>query len=488
MPNDAARVWTAFSQRRPAMKLRPMIMAVFLMGYFFGSLWGFNSSFTRLSFYLTNPTSLDKTRNASVVEETATTHHSPVTGETKNDHEEVVVETKSDHKNVEEESATTHHSLVTEEAKSEHEDVVEETKSEHEDVVEETAATHHSPDTEQAKSEHDDVKGGRFSVSLERTLSERGLHIMTPLFGCHFAAWVFYGGGTTEDVVDCTAVSGDVLELSEYHVSQRLNAETAKQIQAFDTIFVNYQGFEEFIQTILPKIVTPIVLIAGQYRYIIGELLLETQSALLNSPHIVRVFAHNLGIHFPQQPNHPKLASYALGMAPIPEAMELFTETFYKVQNDPNHKKVKGIMHGYISNTNPKRDSVPSGPPLNFTEYYDEIALHRFILSPDGARPECYRDYEAIGLGTIPITELPTDLYRHLQSAPVLYETTDWKLNEAQALERLGVTDFPTVNRMMITEEFWLDYIQREMGENELRWFDRLSLRKAKLADFKILT
>lgn len=442
MPNDAARVWTAFSQRRPAMKLRPMIMAVFLMGYFFGSLWGFNSSFTRLSFYLTNPTSLDKTRNASVVEETATTHHSPAT---------------------------------------------EEVKSEHEDVVEETAATHHSPDTEQAKSEHDDVKGGRFSVSLERTLSERGLHIMTPLFGCHFAAWVFYGGGTTEDVVDCTAVSGDVLELSEYHVSQRLNAETAKQIQAFDTIFVNYQGFEEFIQTILPKIVTPIVLIAGQYRYIIGELLLETQSALLNSPHIVRLFAHNLGIHFPQQPHHPKLASYALGMAPIPEAMELFTETFYKLQNDPSHK-VKGIMHGYISNTNPKRDSVPSGPPLNFTEYYDEIALHRFILSPDGARPECYRDYEAIGLGTIPITELPTDLYRHLQSAPVLYETTDWNLNEAQALERLGVTDFPTVNRMMITEEFWLDYIQREMGENELRWFDRLSLRKAKLADFKILT
>lgn len=276
--------------------------------------------------------------------------------------------------------------------------------------------------------------------------------------------------------------------LAEYYVSQRLDLETVQQIQAFDTIFVNYQGLEEFIQTILRKIVTPVVLIAGQYRYIIGELLPETELAVLNSPHIVRLFDHNLGIHFPLQTHHPKLASYALGMAPIPEAMERFTETFFKVQNDPNHRKVKGIMHGHISNTNPKRDSVPSRPPLNFTEYYDEIALHRFILSPDGARPECYRDYEAIGLGTIPITELPADLYRHLQSAPVLYETTDWNLNEAQALERLGVAHFPTVNRMMITEEFWLDYIQREVGENELRWFDRLSLRKAKLADFNILT
>ncbi|KAI2508400.1 hypothetical protein MHU86_6074 [Fragilaria crotonensis] len=172
----------------------------------------------------------------------------------------------------------------------------------------------------------------------------------------------------------------------------------------------------------------------------------------------------------------------------MPWRLKIYVEAFYRHQHDTPDSKTYGIMQGYLSNTNAKRSNVPSGPKLQYTEYCEEIASHQFILSPDGDRPECYRTYEAIGMGTVPITELSASLYRHLQPAPVLYETYDWNLTETQAMERLGVAHFPTVNRMLVLEEYWLDYVQREMGGRELRWFDRISMRKATLNDFKLLT
>jgi hypothetical protein len=145
-------------------------------------------------------------------------------------------------------------------------------------------------------------------------------------------------------------------------------------------------------------------------------------------------------------------------------------------------------MRGYISPyTNPNRVSIPSGPNLDHTEYYDELARHRFILSPDGDRPECYRTYEALGPGTIPITVLSMDLYPHLHPAPVLYQTSDWNLSEPEAMQRLRMTQFPTVNRMMVLEEYWLGYVQRQVGRNDLRWFDHKAMSKAKLVDFQVL-
>lgn len=427
------------------MKLAPRVMAAFSIGCALGSLWSYDSSFVRLSSSLTNPTRINNIQIA-FVPEASTTHDPPPAGEAETHNEPVVVETDATH------------APVTGKGRNDHEAVIGEL-----------------------------VRRGRFSVSLEQTLSERGLNIMTPLSGCHFAAWVFLSGGSGWKFIDCKLVTRDVLGIDEYHVSQQLDNVTAQQIQSYDTIFVNIKGLQDFVETILPNIFTPFVLITAQYHYVIAKIPAETEAALLNSSCIARIFAHNLGVHF-HQSHHPKLAPFALGMTPLPGAIKGFSEAFLRLQHDTSNSKVKGIMHGYISGTNPKRNHVPSGPKLNYTEYYDEIARHRFILSPDGVRPECYRTYEAIGLGTVPITELPADLYRHLQPAPVLYEASDWNISEAEALERLGLAHFPTVNRMMIMEEYWLDYIQREMAGRDLRWFDRISLRKAKLDDFQSLS
>jgi hypothetical protein len=52
--------------------------------------------------------------------------------------------------------------------------------------------------------------------------------------------------------------------------------------------------------------------------------------------------------------------------------------------------------------------------PLNKTrsqDYYAELAKYKYVISPHGDRPDCYRHWEAIGLGVIPIANINVSLF-----------------------------------------------------------------------------
>jgi len=75
-------------------------------------------------------------------------------------------------------------------------------------------------------------------------------------------------------------------------------------------------------------------------------------------------------------------------------------------------------------------------------------------------------------LGAIPITELDPHHYRHLKDAPIVYNNKNWNLNGSEYLALMGLEEFPTVNRNMVFEEYWMEYIERIVG-GLLRWWDR---------------
>jgi hypothetical protein len=329
--------------------------------------------------------------------------------------------------------------------------------------------------------------------SFEQTLAERRLNLITTASGCHLAAWVFQAGGAK--FIDCYLPGGHGMyspsEESIYNVSQHLDGETVAMIQPYDTVYVNIEGLPIFIDTILPNISTPIVLMAGQWQR--GRKLpKEKEEVLLASPNIVKLFIHSINYYLHDWRN-PKVAPWAYGISHTkyrpsdPDHLEAYRTAFWKYLHT---NKTKGIMYGYVTRfTNfRRRKKVPSSPKkLTPTEYYDEMAQHQFILSPNGDRPECYRHYEAIGLGTIPITQLSLRTHPHFQPGPILYGTTDWNLTAEQALERLGTSQLPAVNRLMILEEYWIGYVQGIVGRGDLRWFDRLERKHSKLEDFQVL-
>lgn len=146
---------------------------------------------------------------------------------------------------------------------------------------------------------------------------------------------------------------------------------------------------------------------------------------------------------------------------------ELSKSPLQRQQKDNANSSTETVFVGYITQDSNKdaRQHVPSGVKLPPLQYYEKMHASSYILSPDGDRPECYRHYEAIGLGTMPITQLHPHLYRHLEGS-VVFNTTDWNVTKLEtALDKT-----PAVNRRLVFEEYWMHYVERQVGRPMLWW------------------
>ena len=93
------------------------------------------------------------------------------------------------------------------------------------------------------------------------------------------------------------------------------------------------------------------------------------------------------------------------------------------------------------------------------------MAKSKYVLSPNGDRSECFRHYEAIGLGSVPITELDPILYRHFDNGSVIFNNKEWNLT---LLEK-ELHPKPIVKRSMIREDYWMDWVDKVIG-SRINW------------------
>jgi hypothetical protein len=48
---------------------------------------------------------------------------------------------------------------------------------------------------------------------------------------------------------------------------------------------------------------------------------------------------------------------------------------------------------------------------LGSDKYYEEISNYKYVISPHGDRPDCYRHWESIGLGAVPIANINASIF-----------------------------------------------------------------------------
>ena len=89
-----------------------------------------------------------------------------------------------------------------------------------------------------------------------------------------------------------------------------------------------------------------------------------------------------------------------------------------------------------------------------------------YVLSPDGDCLESHCHYEAIALGTMPITSLNPHFYSHLKGNAI-FEEHRWNLTKLN--ERLPCKS--EVNQRLIFEEYWMEYIEQIVG-CLMHWWD----------------
>ena len=196
-----------------------------------------------------------------------------------------------------------------------------------------------------------------------------------------------------------------------------------KGIDEMQILYVQVNYFEFFYNTILPKITSNIILVTGQCH--LPQLHITTMSDnVLNNKYIKYWFSQN-PIY-----NHPKYI-------PIPYGIyyEFLPKYVDILLNINSLNKSNNLIHLYVTKENNEcRKILPDVPKENVETYYKKLSDCEFILSPIGDRPDCYRHWEAIGLGVIPISNVP-DLYKKLFKDSMIYVE-----NTSQMLELLRLT------------------------------------------------
>lgn len=86
------------------------------------------------------------------------------------------------------------------------------------------------------------------------------------------------------------------------------------------------------------------------------------------------------------------------------------------------------------------------------------MAEGKFILSPIGDRDDCYRHYEAIGVGTIPVSNI-NPFYKNIFSNNMIYTNIDEMVNMIDKESINYIYQEP--NKDLICFEYYIRHIRK---------------------------
>jgi hypothetical protein len=250
----------------------------------------------------------------------------------------------------------------------------------------------------------------------------------------------------------CDHYYGNEIELEKIPIPDDkhnlLKTRDRKCIRAFDIIHVQVNFISEFCDTILSKLDKPVVLSTGQWRYPqlhIGDL----AENILNHPNVVLWISQN-----PIYVDHPKYIAFPFGI--LDSNLECYSNILL---SENSICKDRNIVHLPLDMyTNSCRSKLPHLEYMYAKDFYAQMAVSKFILSPIGDRDDCYRHYEAIGLGTIPISNLNKALYSQIFGKNMYYCDID-EMVDILKTNHVN-TQYTEPNKDLICFEYYLQDIK----------------------------
>lgn len=249
----------------------------------------------------------------------------------------------------------------------------------------------------------------------------------------------------------------------------------ATSVQPYDTVYVTFSNLPHFANNMLSLIDRPFVLITNQMQNVLdpklktGRLNPLVFEQIVNHSCMARWFMANI-YTYATYPLHPKLSPYPIGIHPAKVG------PLNQILMEQQGRSVNKTRHYYASalgSTSESRKGIPSaGRRASFEKYIHEIQQSHYVLSPNGDRPECYRHYEALAMGTIPVTELDPRLHRHLKGA--IFNNSRWDDQYISSLPTTSLTR--KINRRIAYSEYWMEYMDAEVG-HPLWWIDEKGKR-----------
>jgi hypothetical protein len=219
-------------------------------------------------------------------------------------------------------------------------------------------------------------------------------------------------------------VSGDSFRAIADHVVEWRSRVDPRCVKPADVVFVQSSEIGRFTASILPDIAAPFVLITHN-----GDLDIdESFSPLANDARILHWFAQNALLR------HPKLTAVPIGLENRFFHAHGVVRDFERLSQRPS-KKINRILHGFKIGNNPAERTAAAealrAMPLadgvslrNARRYRKLLHSYGFVASPPGAGVDCFRTWEALYLGVVPIVKRSA-FYDLFPGLPVLL-LDDW--------------------------------------------------------------
>lgn len=255
-----------------------------------------------------------------------------------------------------------------------------------------------------------------------------------PYSGCIIAD-IVYAGST-----DCRERYGNKLPY----------VYSSNEIPTGTVLYVGLDAMPSFEVFLLPSLQADIILITGSLRFGPHDYIQQYEAAQ-------RVLAHpRIKLWMTQNPfvTHPKLHGFPYGLR-----FEDGVETVYKIVYDTlpqrTNQSREFLFHSYFSveSNREARENIPNGKKLLFREYLEQMTRHQYVLSPSGKKLDCYRNYEAIGLGTIPIVQTEEERFSWMQGAAFGIPSELW--NNTEALKERLLPHVNTTRREFVLLDYW---------------------------------
>lgn len=179
-------------------------------------------------------------------------------------------------------------------------------------------------------------------------------------------------------------------------------SDAAAKLQAYDLLYVSVLHFEEFASLYLPIIEKNFFLMTG--RMMLPQLYVSPSTHLVvESPKVAHWFMQNMKYR------HEKVSPIPYGLHPksLRDVLELMHDS------NQNFKR-GGARLLSMTETHPSRHQLieicaqsSNCTHLQRLDYLKAIESAFFVISPIGDRPDCYRHWESIAFGAIPICNCP---------------------------------------------------------------------------------
>ena len=232
-----------------------------------------------------------------------------------------------------------------------------------------------------------------------------------------------------------------------------------KEVHAGEMIFVRDAPY--FFKHMHPKIKVPyFILTHGEYL----DTFQDSYFKYANEENVIAWFT----IHPPKK-QHEKVFSIPLGIVQYFDLYEKRSEVHKQFLKYRRSKKDGLLYMNFTDWRNPQRKKIRdlfidqpfchNGSPCRFNQYIKETAQHKFVISPPGLGPDCYRVYESLLVGTIPIVQHSYLDYLY-EGLPVLF-IDDWQeVTQNFLLAKYTEMTMKKYDCKKLYMEYWLEYIR----------------------------